>query len=759
MSGNEKGLNHARAARRRQHELPILLSALLCSASIAALVLIPQQAQAQSTWRGATSDYNTGTNWNNVVAPIGAGQSAIFGTTGTNAVNVSSAVTPGGWTFSSASQNYVITGSAVNFGTSSGLTDNSSANISIANVLGGSGTVFQAATGTLTLTGANTYTGSTTINSGTLQISGSGTLGAVSGNLLMTGGTLDLGGTTQTLNNGVEFDGGTVRNGTLSSSFGFTSYVPANTTATISAALAGTGGLDIQSISLSSNDGTLILSGNNSYTGGTFVDAGTLSISSDSNLGAAGDSIHIAASGVVASALQVTQSTIINRPFFLAGSATIGVSPNQTATIAGVIADDPGFVASFGTLGTLVKADTGTLILAGTNTYTGGTTISAGTLQVGNGGTTGTLGSGPITDNGTLAFNRSDNVTVSTAISGTGALTQVGSGTLILTGNNAYTGGTTISAGTLQVGNGLTGTLGSGAVTDNGTLAFNFSNNQLVSNVISGSGSLTQMGSRTLFLTGVNSYTGTTTINSGGTLALSGAGSIASSSGVTDNGTFDITAISASSASIAALTGGGTVNLGAKQLVITTGTGSFTGSFNGTGALSVTSGSQTLNGTNTYTGGTTVAGGTLAIGDATHPGASVAGNVTVGSGATVGGHGTVGGALANNGGTVTPGGSIGTLTVGSFSQNSSGTLALELSPAQASELKVTGAASLAGALVLTPDAGTYTAGTVYTLVDAAGGISGTFSSLSLGSYGSAITPQVSYGPCCRCPMTAVSRPR
>ena len=65
---------------------------------------------------------------------------------------------------------------------------------------------------------------------------------------------------------------------------------------------------------------------------------------------------------------------------------------------------------------------------------------------------------------------------------------------------------------------------------------------------------------------------------------------------------------------------------------------------------------------------------------------------------------------------------------------------------QASELKATGAASLNGALVLTPDAGTYTAGTVYTLVDAKGGVSGTFSSLSLGSYGSGIAPLLSYAP-------------
>src|SRR5207245_1859416 len=97
--------------------------------------------------------------------------------------------------------------------------------------------------------------------------------------------------------------------------------------------------------------------------------------------------------------------------------------------------------------------------------------ISTGTLQVGNGGTSGTLGAGNITNNAALVFNRSDTITVTNAISGTGALTQNGSGTLILTNANTFSGGVTISAGTLQVGNGSTsGTLGTGNVTDNAAL-------------------------------------------------------------------------------------------------------------------------------------------------------------------------------------------------------------------------------------------------------------------------------------------------
>src|SRR5205814_785063 len=98
----------------------------------------------------------------------------------------------------------------------------------------------------------------------------------------------------------------------------------------------------------------------------------------------------------------------------------------------------------------LVKTGSGTVILAGNNTYNGTTTINGGTLQIGNGSTTGTLGSSPVTDNGNLTFNRSDSYTVNNAISGGGNVTQAGTGTTILTNSNSYGGGTTINAGVLQ---------------------------------------------------------------------------------------------------------------------------------------------------------------------------------------------------------------------------------------------------------------------------------------------------------------------
>src|SRR5690606_995544 len=90
--------------------------------------------------------------------------------------------------------------------------------------------------------------------------------------------------------------------------------------------------------------------------------------------------------------------------------------------------------------------------------YTGGTAITAGTLQLGNGGTTGSI-LGDVANAGMLAFNRSDAYVFSGVVSGAGALSQIGTGTTILTGENTYAGGTMIAAGTLRLGDG--GTSGS----------------------------------------------------------------------------------------------------------------------------------------------------------------------------------------------------------------------------------------------------------------------------------------------------------
>jgi outer membrane autotransporter protein len=130
-------------------------------------------------------------------------------------------------------------------------------------------------------------------------------------------------------------------------------------------------------------------------------------------------------------------------------------------------------------------------VLTGNSTYSGGTSISAGTLQLGGGGTTGSI-VGDVTNNGALVFNRSDDVTFPGTISGTGSVTQAGAGMTVLNTDNPYTGGTIVAAGTLAVGDAshtaaaLSGggnttvasgaTLGgygsvTGTVTNNGTIA------------------------------------------------------------------------------------------------------------------------------------------------------------------------------------------------------------------------------------------------------------------------------------------------
>jgi len=157
----------------------------------------------------------------------------------------------------------------------------------------------------------------------------------------------------------------------------------------------------------------------------------------------------------------------------------------------------------------------------GANTYSGGTIVSSGTLQIGNGGTSGSI-VGDITNNAALAFNRSDDLSYGGVVSGTGSLTQDGAGILTLTGASTHSGGTIVSSGTLQIGD--SGTSGSiaGDITNNAALAFNRSDDLSYNGVVSGTGSLAQQGAGILTLTGDSTYTGATTV-SGGSLIVNGS--------------------------------------------------------------------------------------------------------------------------------------------------------------------------------------------------------------------------------------------
>lgn len=146
--------------------------------------------------------------------------------------------------------------------------------------------------------------------------------------------------------------------------------------------------------------------------------------------------------------LSVFSATGGNNETLLAATAitgfTLNVGTGKTLTYSGAI-------GGFGTGGasTLTKIGDGTQILSGNNTYSGATTISAGILQLGAGGTSGTLGSGAVQNDATLVFNRSDTFTVANLMAGSGQLEKAGSGTQILTAANTYSGSTTISGGSL----------------------------------------------------------------------------------------------------------------------------------------------------------------------------------------------------------------------------------------------------------------------------------------------------------------------
>jgi len=380
-------------------------------------------------------------------------------------------------------------------------------------------------------------------------------------------------------------------------------------TATIDAELTGTSQL------VKTDLGTLVLTGTNTYTGGTAINGGTVRIASDANLGDAAGGLSFDG-GTLNTTADITSARSVD----LAGAGTFLTKAGTTATLTGSVSG----------VGSLIKDGAGNLVLSGNATQTGGTTITAGTLQVGNGATSGSL-EGNVTNNGTLAFNRSDDITFNGTIIGRGSLNKLGSGTTTLTGDNTYSGGTTIADGTLELGNG--GTSGSiqGGVTNNGILAFNRADVVTFDGAISGAGGVHQIGSGKTVLTADNTYTGGTTI-ADGTLELGDGGTTGSLLGdVTNNGTLafnrkDVVTFDG------AITGiGGIDQIGMGTTILTGDSSALTGS------SQVQQGILSVNG---------VLGGSMAV-----------------KGGRLQGIGQVGETTNFAGGTIAPGDSIGMLTV------------------------------------------------------------------------------------------------
>ncbi|EHK3284150.1 autotransporter-associated beta strand repeat-containing protein [Salmonella enterica] len=420
------------------------------------------------------------------------------------------------------------------------------------NVISGSGQVVKSGDEMLTLSGANSYTGGTTISGGTLVASNVEALGSgdVTDNAtleLNTGGTFDnvISGSGQVVKSGDEmltlsgansYTGGTtISGGTLvvsnvealgSGDVTDNATLELNTGGDFDNNIGGTGSV------VKSGDKTLTLSGANSYTGGTTISGGTLVATNVEALGS-GD---------------VTDNAVLEL--------------NTGGTFDNVISGS----------GQVVKSGDEMLTLSGANSYTGGTTISGGTLVATN---VEALGSGDVTDNATLELNTGG--TFDNVISGSGQVVKSGDDALTLSGNNSYTGGTLISGGTLVASN--VDALGSGDVTDNATLEMNTGGD--FENAISGSGQVVKSGDETLTLSGANSYTGGTTI-SGGTLVANNVEALGTGD-VTNNATLEL-------------------NTG----------GDFDNAISGSGQV-VKSGDKTLtlSGANSYSGATTISGGTL----------------------------------------------------------------------------------------------------------------------------------------------------
>ena len=491
-------------------------------------------------------------------------------------------------------------------------------NLTISSVIannGGATALTKAGPATLVLTGSNLYSGATTIGGGILQV-GSGGAGA------------SIGGTSGVLDNG----------GLVFSHSDAVTFVPP---------IAGYGNLTQTGTSL------LTLLGNNTYSGSTTVTSGTLQVGNGGtgeflaspavSLGTTGAALifnhadGLTYSGAITGAGSVTKtgSGVLT---FLGGDSYTGNTTISAGTLqygnnslpatnisvfgnGGNIIDNAAMVGNWaGTLsfinpisgsGSLTQAGMGTLILQTSNSYTGATLISAGTLQVGQLNNA-TLGSGPVTDNSVLAFNVFNATTVANVISGTGNLTQMGPATVTVTASNGYSGGTTISSGTLQVSG--SGTLGTGPVLDNGVFAFSLFNNPTYSANIVGSGGLVQAGSGVLTLMGSNTYGGPTTISTG-TLQVG-------------NGTTG--EFLASSAVSLSSTGATLIFNHADGLT-------FGGNISGAGNVTQTgTGMLTLLGSGAYSGSTTISSGTLQLGNGLTAGNGIGPGAIVNNGLLLG---------------------------------------------------------------------------------------------------------------------------
>ncbi|OBX08712.1 autotransporter-associated beta strand repeat-containing protein, partial [Gallibacterium genomosp. 3] len=314
------------------------------------------------------------------------------------------------------------------------VSDNSSFNLSNQGNFSGSKLTFANNSNKVSTINANYSSSSLTLDNAKVQFSNNAALTNSSSVTLNAGGELDLTNGLTLTNSSLNLNGGKLTasgTGTVATNSGDNPIV-LNTNSTIGVADTKTLTLDEKSVISGSggltkeDSGTLILGANNTYTGTTNINAGTLQLG---NGGATGD---------------VAGKTV------LAGGTTLALNHGTNTYTLNDEVDGSGKISQ-------LAANTGTTIVTNNNTnFTGDVEIHGGTLQVGDGGTTGDIGNGTVTTdaNTTLKINRSDNYTLDNAVTGAGNLTQAGGGATTVTKNNTYTGKTTVSSGTLDIAKG-----------------------------------------------------------------------------------------------------------------------------------------------------------------------------------------------------------------------------------------------------------------------------------------------------------------
>ena len=536
------------------------------------------------------------------------------------------------------------------------------------------GFLTKAGAGTLTLTGI------TQANSTTLT-----------GNVLVSGGTLRVGGTVNNSNPTVTAIGNMTTAGrAVTVSSGATlSFITPDAVGQYNYAspvtLIADGGTITRIASANTfnsignvelkNGGTLRTTNGNGATVGSFALNGTLTVSGTS--GSFIDTLSGQTSNAYINLGTISGSTTFN----------IGSTGDATAdlTVAAVLGDKV-----LGGAATLIKAGAGKVVVSSANIYTGGTTLRAGTLVAKNNNAFGSSGTITLNDASTSTSNTSilidatsSGVTVSRAIT----VANQGSGTVTI--------GSVTTSGSNQA-------IFSGAITLNkaATLTGGLSGDRTgFSGGIAGTANVTIAGTNRIVFSGTaNTYAGTTTINSGATLQLSDGSShagsfLADSSDVIVTGSLKL-AKGGNSETIGGLNGSGIVSAiaGSDTLIVGNGNanGTFSGALNNAGAaLAFTktgSGTQTLTGTSNYSGTTTVSNGTLALGTggalgntavtissggtfSTAAGTTTGGTVAVNLGGTLTTNGTVGVVALASGGTLRGSGSVGAVTVANGSAN------------------------------------------------------------------------------------------